>query len=808
MPNHQPLSAPEHKDTFTQGSQQDLTKWIQRFANLWYVFIAGLLIALSIAFLINKFTHPVYKGRTTILVSSEKNNPVGAEALIRDLSFDNQTNIRNEIGILKSYSLAKRTLKHLDLATGYFKIPRVTKNWRIQSLQREQYLNSPIKVTSGENEKKLYNTPFFIRILSPGSYLLEFEATINEKQVAQTDTFRFGQPIRSPYFSFTVNLRDKYASGLFDKNSDHYTFDYSVVFYDSDQLASQFSNNLQVNFYFDDASILELSLQGKHPEKITDYLNHHARAFIENGLEEKNQIASATIRFIDEQISGISDSLQEAESDFQKFRSRNKVINISTEGNYAMEKLENLVSQKSDLQRRSKYYDYLYDYIMNSTDFDDVIVPNTMGIADPSLNNLVSRLAESYATRNRLLMTARENSPQVKQATGEIENIKDALTENIRNIINTSAIEMEVIENQIAEVNRQIQKLPGTEREYINIQRDFTLNDNIYTFLLQKRAEAGIALASNVSDHKIVDPALRNTTFQTTPKPLANMIIAGLLGLLLPAIGIILKDSLNNRINARFMVEDHTTIPVLAHIEHYRSGKKLPVLEFPRSPLTESFRALRTNIDFMLGKNAQNPVLALTSSISGEGKSFCSANLGAIFALTGKKVLVVGMDLRKPQTHTEFSIDNSKGLSNVLIGTETADNVLVESRLPGLFVVPSGPIPPNPAELLQSEEMGRFLNEMRNKFDMVILDTPPLALVADTLLVTEETDLNLFILRQGISKKQALTFINHMVESGRIRKTGLLINDVKILNSYSPANRYGYGYGYGRFKNSGYYDSQ
>lgn len=180
---------------------------------------------------------------------------------------------------------------------------------------------------------------------------------------------------------------------------------------------------------------------------------------------------------------------------------------------------------------------------------------------------------------------------------------------------------------------------------------------------------------------------------------------------------------------------------------------------------------------------------------------------GGYFCTYRKKVLVVGMDLRKPQTHTEFNIDNSKGLSNVLIGTEKAESVLVESRLPGLFVVPSGPIPPNPAELLQSEEMSLFLKEMRHRFDMVILDTPPLALVADTLLVTEETDLNLFVLRQNISKKQALGFINQMVESGRIRKTGLLVNDVKILNNYSPANRYGYGYGYGRFKNSGYYDS-
>lgn len=807
MANHQQhISNKGHQDTFSGNSQQDLSKILRRFAGLWYIFFAGLLMAVILAFLINKFTHPVYNGKTTLLVRSGQNQPVGSEAIIRDLSFDTQDNIRNEIGILKSYSLAKRSLEALDLDVRYKKIPRLPGNIRLNSLARHQHREAPIEITKNEKEKQLHNTPFFIRILSLREFLLSFETVINEKEIAQTDTFRFGQTIRSPYFSFQVNLRDKYAPELFDKESDFYTHDYSVSFHDIDKMASDFSNNLQVDFYFDDASILELSLQGPHPRVVTSFLNQHAATFIESGLEEKNRIASATIDFIDEQISGISDSLEEAESDFQNFRTRNKVVNISSEGNYAMEKLENLITEKSNLQRMMKYYDYLFEYIQNSNDFDDVIVPNTMGIADPSLNNLVERLAQAYAARNRLLMTARENSPQVRQATSEIETIKDALTENIRNIINTTQIELNTIEEQIADVNRQIQKLPGTEREYINIQRDFTLNDNIYTFLLQKRAEAGIALASNVSDHKIVDPALKETTSQTAPRPTANIIIAALLGLLLPAMGIIITDSLNTRINSRFVVEDHTSVPILAHIEHYRANKKLPVLEYPKSPLAESFRALRTNIDFILGKNIQNPVITVTSAISGEGKSFCSANLGAIFALTGKKVLIVGMDLRKPQTHTEFSIDNKHGLSNILIGSGNMKDTISESRLPGLFVIPSGPIPPNPAELIQSKEMSRFLREAREQFDLIILDTPPLALVADTLLVTEASDLNLFIVRQGYSKKQSLQFINQLVETGRIKKTGLMVNDVKILNNYSPANRYGYGYGYGRFKNSGYYE--
>jgi tyrosine-protein kinase Etk/Wzc len=794
----------DQQDNFSKSNTPDISKLLRRCLDNWYLFVAGFTIAIILTLIINRFTHPQYKGHTTLLVRSGQTKPIGAEAIVSDLSFNIEDNIRNEIGILKSYSLARRTLSVLDLNVSYNKIPRLFGIWRISALARYMYHEAPIVVQPESNYIQLPEVPFYIRILSQKKYLLDFKTTTNNRTIAQADTFLFGQTIKSPLFSFSVHLRNKYAPQLFKKQSEYYSNDYSFTFHDIQKLASDFSNNLQVDFYFDDASILELSLQGPHPEMVTDYLNQHTSSFIKSGLEEKNRIASATIDFIDSQLNGISDSLQEAESNFQKFRARNKVINISSEGNYAMEKLETLVSEKSNLQRMSKYYDYLYDYIQDQNKFDDVIVPSTMGIADPSLNLLVTRLGEAYSNRSRLLMTARRNSPQVQQITSEIETIRQSLMENVRNIINTTKIELSEIDNQIQEVNKQIQRLPGTEREYINIQRDFQLNDNIYTFLLQKRSEAGIALASNVSDDKIIDPALKMATPQTAPRPLANLIIAGILGLLFPGLGLIINDSLNTRINTRFNVEDYTQIPVLGNIEHNRGEKKLPVIEHPRSPIAESFRALRTNIDFMLGKKDKCSIIALTSSVSGEGKSFCSANLGAILAITGKKVLVVGMDLRKPQTHTEFNIDNSKGLSNYLIGTASFDDVVVESRQKDLAVVPSGPIPPNPAELLQSKEMTLFLKEVKKIYDFIILDTPPLALVADTLLITEETDLNLFILRQGYSKKQAIQFINHLAGSGRIKKTGLLVNDVKILNGYSPVHRYGYGYG--QFKNSGYYD--
>jgi capsular exopolysaccharide synthesis family protein len=207
----------------------------------------------------------------------------------------------------------------------------------------------------------------------------------------------------------------------------------------------------------------------------------------------------------------------------------------------------------------------------------------------------------------------------------------------------------------------------------------------------------------------------------------------------------------------------------------------------------------------MIGKENISPVIAVTSSVSGEGKSFCSANLGAILAITGKRILVVGMDLRKPQTHREFKVDNKAGLSNYLLGTASFHDIVIPAGVQNLSIVTSGPIPPNPAELLQSGKMTDFLNTAKEHFDVVILDTPPLALVSDTLLITGMTSLNIFVIRQGHTRKQAIDFLNHLHEKGRINRTGILVNDVKTPDGYSSISRYGYGYGYSRFRKSGYY---
>jgi capsular exopolysaccharide synthesis family protein len=345
--------------------------------------------------------------------------------------------------------------------------------------------------------------------------------------------------------------------------------------------------------------------------------------------------------------------------------------------------------------------------------------------------------------------------------------------------------------------------LPKTERELLNYKRNFTLNDNIYTFLLQKRSEAGIALASNVSDHRVIDKAKPENTLKVSPNNKLNYFIGILLGFLLPIGFISFKDFFNSKITNEYPVEDHTNIPIIGYVTHQKTANKGTVYEAPKSSIAEAFRAIRTNLQFLLVDQQEVPVIAVTSSIAGEGKTFCSTNIAAIISMSNKRTLIVGMDLRKPQTHNQFDISNAKGLSNYLIHDATFDEIVLPTHIPKLYITPAGPIPPNPSELIETDRMRNFFTEAKKHFDVIILDTPPVALVTDAIIISKYADVMIFVIRQNYTDKHALRFINNLYEQKKLPNLSLLINDIKIPQYVA---NYNYAYGYGYKNGAGYYE--
>ncbi len=792
------------KDDFTQSGSTDIKKFLSKLVSNWYLFVISFILIIGIVVIINYYSAPTYSETTTLIISDDSKQTLGAESLVQSFSFKMTNNIQNEIGIIKSNSITKRTLNGLNFTISYYKQIRWASNISFPFLKRNIYKDSPIVVIPDSIGNQTYNKKFKIKILSRKKFNLSFKSKLpNNQEVEIDEEFLFGQPIKSSFFNFTINLSNKYSPDLDNQKSDIFIYDFFFKMNKANELTKYYRDALKISFLFKDASILELKLKGNHPQKITDYLNKLTDTYLLAELEQKNQIANSTIEFIDRQISGISDSLETAENNFQEFRSSHNIINISAEGTYTMKKMEDLVNEKGQYERMVQYYDYLFEYIEGKNDFKDVIVPSTMGVEDAMLNSLVTRLSDLHSKRAIISLSVREKSPQIKQYNKEIENTRNALLENVRNIVKSTRIAIDGLDKQIAQVEQEMKMLPKTERELINYKRSFTLNDNIYTFLLQKRSEAGIALASNVSNHRILDRAKPENTLKVSPNAKLNYFIGILLSLLFPIGLISLQDFFNSKITDQYSVEDHTTIPIIGYVTHQKSTKKGTVYDRPKTSVAEAFRAIRTNLQFLLVDHHDIPIIGVTSSIAGEGKTFCSTNIAAIVSMSNKRTLVVGMDLRKPQTHNLFEISNTKGLSNYLIHDATFDEIVIPTHIPKLYITPAGPIPPNPSELIETDRMKSFFKEAKKHFDVIILDTPPIALVTDAVIISRYTDAMIFVLRHNYSDKHAIRFINNLYEQKKLKNLSLLINDIRI--PHYIAN-YNYGYGYGYKNGSGYYE--
>jgi capsular exopolysaccharide synthesis family protein len=403
-----------------------------------------------------------------------------------------------------------------------------------------------------------------------------------------------------------------------------------------------------------------------------------------------------------------------------------------------------------------------------------------------------------------MAMNLNDSSEPLKVLENGIEKIEKSILENINDgFLNIDGL-LEANDKKLLEVEGDVKKLPSTERQMINIQRKFDINNTVYTFLLEKRAEAGIAKASNVPDNRIIDYAGAFSSYMIEPKTKKNLMMAFIIGLIIPLFSIIVLDLLNNKIIDKKDIENGTRVPVVGFISHNTSKSELPVSTNPGSPLSESFRSIRTNLKYFV-KDIKCPVISVSSTITAEGKTFISANMAAILAMSGKKVLLLGLDLRKPRTHKLFGMHNENGISRFLIGEAEYQEIIQKTEVENLWYAPAGPIPPNPAEMIESSAMTQFIERAKQDFDYIVIDTPPVAIVTDALLVSSYTDFYLFVVRQRYSSKNSLTLVEELYKNENIRQIGIVINDISVSGYYGYGLRYGYSVGYGYTYGYSYY---
>ncbi len=726
-----------------QEQSVDIKALYYKFLSYWYLFFITIVLVMLIAFLFNKYTEPVYKVKTTVLITEDKGGLNDAQSLLGFGNITNTQKLQNQIGILKSRSLVSRTLKSLDFNISYFKEDNFVTS--------EVYNESPFNVTIDTSHgQPVGNVKFFVTILSDNEFRLEAEGQDlslynyntykeSDKKVASIKydkKHRFGEQVSTSGFAFRIEKTPKY--NLKTSESQRYYF----VFNSLNAMISQFSG-YEIEPINKEASIVEISLKGNNSQKAVDFLNRLTMEYIRQGLEKKNQIAINTILFIDGQLGEIRDSLTTNENVLQNFRTTNQIMNLDAQSQQVYTSITELEKEKAVLLVKAKYYNNLKSYIQkNEDDINGIVVPSSMGIDDPVLTQILTELQGLYSEKSERLISTKPNNPMVMAINQKIANTKMALTESITNIVKTSDISIKDIDSRIDQLSGFFRNLPATQRQLLGIERKYKLNDAIYTYLLQKRSEAAITKASNTPDNEIVDVADPVVQEQVFPKTSLNYTIAFLLGLIIPLLYILGKDYLNDKVVNKNDIEKHTTLPVIGHVLHNKHESNIVAYTSPKSAISESFRALRTNLQYMTQGKEKFTILITSTSVS-EGKTFTSMNLACIYAQFDRKTLLMGYDLRKPKIYQDFGLKNTVGITSYLIGKSTLEDIIQKSPVPNLDIISAGPVPPNPAELIASPLNVKMLAELREIYDYIIIDTPPVGIVTDAFLLIPHTDVNI-----------------------------------------------------------------
>lgn len=777
-----------------QDENIDIKKYLQIGLKNWHWFVMSCFVCLCLAFIVNRYTTPVFQVSTTILVNedNDKRQIRAAAEMIQTLNtLGSGVNLQNQIGLLQSYLINEQVLSELEFDVSYYRIGRVH--------NIEMYLPNQLKVVIDTTHSQDYLTPLNINILSDKEFQLNCEFYgINERM-------RFGDTYEDDNYKFTVLIRDPQKFFLDDPGN------YIVTLNNRSTLVNIYKSKIKIEQTDLKSTILKLTTTGFVPEEACDYLNKLTEVYIRYGLNQKNNVVFNTIKFIDEQIVSIVDSLDETGSDLQNFRSSNMIINITQEGQLLYKQYEDLNTKKAELLVEQKYYDYITDYLNDKQNTQTVIVPTAVGIHDQLLINFILRLNTLNEEQMALKAQSVKSNPKLDLINSQIDGLKLLISENVSNLTKTNTIAIKDIDGRISEISKQIEKLPANERQLMNIHRKFDINDQIYTYLLEKRAEAGLKQAANTPDAQVLDYARPDQAVRIAPKSKINYAIAFILGLALPIGIIILVNFFNDKILTRKDIEDRTNAPILGAVGHNDDNSELVIFEKPRSVIAESFRTIKTNIQYLM-LHEGSKTISVTSTLSGEGKSFCASNLASILAMTNKRTILLGLDLRKPQIHKIFNIKNNEGISTYLIGKNTIDEIIKDSGHPNLWIAPAGPVPPNPAQLIESEGMAKLFEYAKENFDFVIVDTPPIALVSDALLLSKYANTNIFVVRQGYSFLNSIDVINELNKNKNIPDFNILINDSSVADRYGYGyyghkHRYGYGYAYGHSKHDkGYGD--
>lgn len=778
--------------TFNEDFDFNLFKKVIR-KNLAWVFLFAV-IAFLMAFLYLRYTYPIFESKAIIQVTMANSN----SKILLDKNFQSSTDLPRKIELLKSATFLSRVFNKLPLDVSYYQIGSV--------LNYEMYRTSPFEIEYRNPINEIYSIPVYTSFTDENNALLKVNLN-NKENVFRIQTNKW---IRLPVIDsikINVNNFDRIRKDMKGLNESPYYFTLTK----RENLYRTYSYNLKVEVDNSSAGTIKVLYYERNPDKAADICNTIAEEFKIYDIEKQSESANNTIKFIDEQLKGVYDKLYDSELELQNFKTKNKLDDETPLPNFS-NRIEDIEGKINTIQLDEVGIKTIEDAIAQEADMDVIKLVSLLSTTESkgSLSVVLSELQSLLQKKNQALYSVTKNSSKIAQIDYQIDIQKKLVFETLKLQKIKLANEKAQLEQRLNNYEDEIKMsaLSFDRIEFVRLQKLNMINEAYYDKLITIKSELAITNAGVTSENTVLEASIASAAPFFPSKRLVAL--SALIGWFIVSLAlIIIRYLLYNEITSMNEIMKHIKLPLLGIIPNYKDIipiSQLIVDKKPKSIIAESLRSIRSNLDF-LSKSDGSKLMAITSTISGEGKTFVALNMAGIIAFSEKKVVILDLDMRKPKIHVGFGVPNDKGMSTILIGRNTIDECIYKSSLNNLDFITAGPVPPNPSELIISSRMVEILDQLKERYDVVVADNPPIGLVTDGIRIIKIADYPIYVFRENYSKRNFVQNVRKLVSDNNITNLNIVLNAVDIKKSgygYSGVYDYDYGYGYGY--GFGYYD--
>lgn len=748
-------------------------------------FILCLALSLMGAFLYLRYTERIYSAAGSLQIKSQQNNQ-RTDKVEDLLSGSNRSqNIQSEIEVIRSRPVMARVVNRLGLQFDVSALGRIR--------DRNVYDLSPFSIIPYRVADSSRSFSISVKYLGKGQYKVSGVG----KNVASDERFTL------PQGEFALHENFVAVSGS----------EFLIRWRPTESVARGFAGQVRVQPKANGTGILLISLDADNPKLAADIVNSLMVQYDSLTIEQKKYSTEQKLRFIDDRLSNLKEELDSLQDIALDYKVKHELVDVSTQSEAAMNRIDVSAKSVQDQEIRMGLVDYISNYLKDhKNQFNQSVVPSSLGLEDGVLNELVAGYNKAQLERKIMLeANIPLANPAIKELEASIEQQRQRLIENLRNLKLSYLEAVGKVRSGIAQERSTLRDLPFKAKKLIDLERQITTKLALFTLLEGKKEEAGIELAATTSNSAIVEEATVN---EVPVKPNKRMIqmIAVLIGLAIPVTILFVIELVNDKITTRSDIERVTAAPIMGEVGHSYSPNTLVVTKNSRTMVAEQFRTIRSNLDYFIGK-VKRPVILVTSSFSGEGKSFVSTNMGAVMGLAGKKTIILEFDIRKPRVLSGLKMTGKhRGMINFLTGGNVVleDLILPVPDTYNMFVLPCGPVPPNPSELLLEPKVDELFTFLKERFEVIIIDTAPVGMVSDAMTLGKFADCTLFLARQGYTYKKQIALIDEVHRENKLPKVSVVINDVKMKPGYGyyGYGRYGYGAGYVYSENDSYYEQE